>query len=306
MYMTRTSSFRDSGPRFSSQFGDVVTVPAAGNNPECRAEERRISPVVEPPASELVTVERRHGGPRQLHRDAYAAYQRMKAAAEADGISANLLTIVSGYRSVASQRALWEAALRKYGSPQEARQWVAPPGGSAHHTGRAIDFLLGGPNNSENVAQLRRTAAYRWLVCNAARFGFYPYAAEPWHWEYNPPAAPGGADSNALAREMAAAAAAAAAGAAGGIPAALAVHTAPRSAQGLNGYGYAFGQAPVPVVTTARPTVVLDRFDFDQSTVKPSHWPTVLTIARTILARQSTSSPIRTVRLAGHTDRTGT
>src|SRR5262249_51307307 len=197
MYITRASSFRDSGPRFSSgQFGDVVTVPAAGNYPECRAAERRISPIVEPPASELVAVERRHGGPRQLHRDAYAAYQRLKAAAEADGIPANLLTIVSAYRSVASQRALWEAALRKYGSPQAARRWVAPPGGSAHHTGRAIDFFLGGPNNSENVAQLRRTAAYRWLVCNAARFGFYPYAAEPWHWEYNPPPAASGSGTS--------------------------------------------------------------------------------------------------------------
>ena len=167
---------------------DAVTATDLRTSRECRADERRIRPVVEPPASELVNVERRHGGPRQLHRDAYAAYQRLKTAAEADGIPANLLTMTSGYRSVASQRALWEAALQKYGSPQAARRWVAPPGGSPHHTGRAIDFNLGGRNNSENVAQLRQTAAYRWLVCNAARFGFYPYAAEPWHWEYNPPA----------------------------------------------------------------------------------------------------------------------
>ena len=199
MYLAqpKTSSFADFAPRdFGEGFGAAVTAADPRSNQECRAEERRISPVVEPPASELVTVERRHGGPRQLHRDAYTAYQRLKAAAEADGIPANLLTIVSAHRSVASQRALWEAALRKYGSPQAARQWVAPPGGSAHHTGRAIDFFLGGPNNSENVAQLRRTAAYRWLVCNAARFGFYPYAAEPWHWEYNPPPAVSGSGTS--------------------------------------------------------------------------------------------------------------
>src|SRR5262245_5372229 len=154
----RTSRFSNLIDGFG---GAAVAAVDPRSNQECRAEERRISPVVEPPAAELVSVERRHGGPRQLHRDAYAAYQRLNAVAEADGIPANLLTIVSAYRSVASQRALWEAALRKYGSPQAARRWVAPPGGSAHHTGRAIDFFLGGPNNSENVAQLRRTAAYR-------------------------------------------------------------------------------------------------------------------------------------------------
>ena len=188
MYLTPASSFRNSGLRGfqSSGFGAGVTVPAAGDRPECRAEERRLSPIVEAAAADLVTVDPRHGRGHQLHRNAYAAYKLLKAAAESDGIPPNLLTVVSGYRSVASQTRLWAGALRKYGSPRAARRWVAPPGGSPHHTGRAIDFDLGGRNNSENVANLRRTPAYRWLVCNAARFGFFPYAVEPWHWEYNP------------------------------------------------------------------------------------------------------------------------
>jgi hypothetical protein len=84
----------------------------------------------------------------------------------------------------------------------------------------------------------------------------------------------------------------------GGLPAALAM----RGAGNLRGYG--FGQAPT--APSARPTVVLDRFDFDQSTVKPTHWPGTLSVARTILASEGTASPIRTVRLVGHTDRTGT
>ena len=29
-----------------------------------------------------------------------------------------------------------------------------------------------------------RSAAYRWLVANAARFGFVNYPFEPWHWEW--------------------------------------------------------------------------------------------------------------------------
>src|SRR5262249_8028697 len=101
---------------------------------------------------------------------------------------APLLQLTSGFRDPAHQARLWAAALQKYGSPEEARKWVAPPGGSTHQSGRAVDLYLGGKNSSANVANLRTLPAYRWLVANAGRFGFYPYEREPWHWEYNPPA----------------------------------------------------------------------------------------------------------------------
>ena len=123
-----------------------------------------------------------------VHRLAAAALEALIAAARADGIGEPLLRPVSGFRDPARQTQLWQQALQRYGSPQVARSWVAPPGSSAHQTGRAIDFHLGGPNSSDRVAQLRTLPAYQWLVRNAARFGFYPYANEPWHWEYNPPA----------------------------------------------------------------------------------------------------------------------
>ncbi len=70
--------------------------------------------------------------------------------------------------------------------------------------------------------------------------------------------------------------------------------------------GFGEPPAPPPITTTSRPTVVLDSFDHNQSTVKPSHWPAVLSVARAILASQRTSSPIRSIRLVGHADRTGT
>jgi len=72
---------------------------------------------------------------------------------------------------------------------QQLRAGTAPPGKSPHHTGRAIDIHVGGElsRNDKNVAYQRKQAAYQWLVCNAARFGFFPYKVEPWHWEYNPP-----------------------------------------------------------------------------------------------------------------------
>ncbi len=74
------------------------------------------------------------------------------------------------------------------------RRGTAPPGGSPHHTGRAVDIFVGrapgAPSSAstdrQHVQWQRAQAPYRWLVCNASRFGFYPYNAEPWHWEYNP------------------------------------------------------------------------------------------------------------------------
>jgi hypothetical protein len=143
----------------------------------------------DPAPRDCVTVQGMNG-PVVLHRLAAEAWAAMVRAARADGIAAPLLLPISGYRSSQRQAQLWRTALARYGSPGEARKWVAPPGSSAHQSGRAIDFHLGARNDSRNVGALRGTRAYRWLVANAHRFGFYPYEREPWHWEYNPPATP--------------------------------------------------------------------------------------------------------------------
>jgi LAS superfamily LD-carboxypeptidase LdcB len=144
-----------------------------------------------PGKSDIVNV---GGVQRQIpvHRLAAEAWQAMVDAARADGVAEPLLRPVSGFRDPAHQAVLWEQALKRYGSAEAARKWVAPPGSSPHQSGRAMDLYLGGSNDSANVAKLRTLPAYRWLVGNAQRFGFYPYDAEPWHWEYNPPAAGSG------------------------------------------------------------------------------------------------------------------
>lgn len=148
----------------------------------------RIKNITPPASADLVLVAGVGGKRVPLHRLAAAAWQALVAAARSDGLASPLLLPTSGFRDPETQRRLWEDALKKYGSPEKARKWVAPPGGSPHQSGRAIDFHLGGRNNSENVTALRGLPAYHWMVQNAQRFGFYPYTTEPWHWEYNPPA----------------------------------------------------------------------------------------------------------------------
>jgi peptidoglycan hydrolase-like protein with peptidoglycan-binding domain len=137
-----------------------------------------------------------------LHNLAADALKALVCAARADGIRHPLLLPTgsrSGFRDPKMQKAAWERALVKYKTEAEARKWVARPVFSPHQTGRAVDLYLGVPNDSANVAKLRRTPAYKWMVAHAQRFGFYPYAREPWHWEYNPPAS--GASEVAFAWE---------------------------------------------------------------------------------------------------------
>jgi D-alanyl-D-alanine carboxypeptidase len=142
-----------------------------------------------PPApSDIVHVSGVGGRRIPLHRLAAQAWSALVAEARIDGIAPPLLLPVSGYRSPERQTALWQQALQRYGSPDVARRYVAPPGSSAHQSGRAIDFYLGGRNDSGNIPHLRTLPAYRWLVDHAEHYGFYPYSVEPWHWEYNPPA----------------------------------------------------------------------------------------------------------------------
>ncbi|MCO5326467.1 MAG: transglycosylase SLT domain-containing protein [Solirubrobacterales bacterium] len=106
----------------------------------------------------------RQGKP--MRPDVAAAFDRMAAAAAADGVS---LIINSAFRSDAEQQALWN----QHPDPR----WVAPPGTSLHRCGTELD--LGSP------------AAYGWLAANASRFGFTQrYSWEAWHYGFTAGPAP--------------------------------------------------------------------------------------------------------------------
>jgi hypothetical protein len=93
--------------------------------------------------------------------DVGAAYDRMAAAAQAEGVS---LLVVSGFRSDAEQAALFAA----HPDPK----WVAPPGHSLHRCATELDL---GPES-----------AYGWLAAKASRFGFVQrYSWEAWHFGFD-------------------------------------------------------------------------------------------------------------------------
>ena len=97
------------------------------------------------------------------------AFVAMAQAASREGIT---LRVNSAYRSDEHQARLWAEALKKYGSANAARKWVAPPGKSNHRTGKALDIHT-------------TDAIYAWLKANGPKFGFkQPMSWEPWHWEF--------------------------------------------------------------------------------------------------------------------------
>ena len=126
----------------------------------------------------------------QVERETYAAYKKMIAAAATElnlkttktgelAPDERYLRIISAFRSREYQEKL------RRESPDSGRAGLAV--NSPHFTGRALDIYVGGEptiTKDPNRAQQAQTPAYKWLVKNAERFGFYPYYYEPWHWEY--------------------------------------------------------------------------------------------------------------------------
>ncbi|MBC7505470.1 MAG: D-alanyl-D-alanine carboxypeptidase family protein, partial [Sandarakinorhabdus sp.] len=150
-------------------------------------------PVPPPPAQfATATAFEAYGGKTiQLRADALAAYRRMIAAARRSlsPRDPNWFRIFSGFRDPAADdaRCLIDGNC----------QGIARATCSAHRTGLAIDLHVGaapgfGPDSSDdtNRRAMVRTLAYRWLVTNAARFGFVNYVFEPWHWEWSEPNPP--------------------------------------------------------------------------------------------------------------------
>jgi D-alanyl-D-alanine carboxypeptidase len=54
---------------------------------------------------------------------------------------------------------------------------TAIPGRSLHELGLAIDLTSGRKSIND-----RRSAAFKWLVANAGKYGFVNLPSEPWHW----------------------------------------------------------------------------------------------------------------------------
>lgn len=127
-----------------------------------------------------------YGKTVRLRAGALAAFRAMLTMAKRDPAIAaepRSLTIFSGYRDPASDAARCATDGNCNG--------IVRATCSAHRTGLAVDLWVGSapgqrPDSSADSNRAAMTAGpqYRWLLANAARFGFVNYVFEPWHWEW--------------------------------------------------------------------------------------------------------------------------
>ena len=153
-----------------------------------------------------------YGKDIQMEKTAAMALYAMLTEMRAAGITDTFAT--SGYRSYARQEYLFNSYCEKEAkahpdwTKDEVRQYVltysAYPGTSEHQTGLCVDLMTTAMGELFNYAHeygdgskvgFAETAAYRWLLDNAYKFGFilrYPedktditgYAYESWHYRF--------------------------------------------------------------------------------------------------------------------------
>jgi zinc D-Ala-D-Ala carboxypeptidase len=143
----------------------------------------------EAPAKDLQPITA--NGQLKLRKAAAQKFMAMAAAARSQGV---ILVPISGFRSTSEQQHLFfEVKAQRNQAATERAAVSAPPGYSEHHTGYAVD-IGDGRTPATNLSQtFEKTAAYKWLAANAARYSFeisFPknnpqgVSYEPWHWRF--------------------------------------------------------------------------------------------------------------------------
>jgi zinc D-Ala-D-Ala carboxypeptidase len=115
--------------------------------------------------------------PSELNPQVLARFLSAQAAAKAEGIK---MTIDSGYRNLETQNYLFQQAIKKHKTSEEAIKWVLPGDLSRHPWGLALDVNL---NHDKSGAS--------WLEANGATFGLCRVYENEW-WHFEPLIAPGG------------------------------------------------------------------------------------------------------------------
>ena len=114
--------------------------------------------------------------PTELDKQLVYRFKAAQAAAAKDG---QKIYIVSGFRSLSRQKTLYNQAIRRYKSIDEASKWVAPPLVSHHPWGIAIDVNY--PDEPVGAG---------WLETHGYKFGLCRVFENEW-WHFEPSIAPG-------------------------------------------------------------------------------------------------------------------
>jgi len=118
--------------------------------------------------------------PTELVPQFLSRYQAAKTAAKLEG---HTFAITSGFRTLETQKFLYERAIKRHGSAAAATKWVLPPKKSNHPWGLAIDVNYG-------VGGTKGKKAASWLEKNGYKYGLCRRYENEW-WHFEPLVAPG-------------------------------------------------------------------------------------------------------------------
>jgi D-alanyl-D-alanine carboxypeptidase len=127
---------------------------------------------------------------KQMRKEAAKALESLFDAAKVDGIK---LKAVSGYRSYATQKSIFNNNVKNKGE-KEANRTSARPGQSEHQTGLAMDISSASVNYALETS-FGETIEGKWLAKHTPEHGFIirylkgkesitGYSYEPWHVRY--------------------------------------------------------------------------------------------------------------------------
>ena len=129
----------------------------------------------------------------QVEKEASVQFEKLRKALLNEGI---VIELDSTYRSVKRQQEIWDQFEKDKGI-EYARQYVAVPGYSEHHTGLAIDIKLVKDGNviDDNDDMIAESEIFAKIHEKLADYGFIlrylegkdditGYSYEPWHFRY--------------------------------------------------------------------------------------------------------------------------
>ena len=144
----------------------------------------------------------------RLRPEAALAFERMKTAAQQDGIS---IQVVSSYRNYAHQNRIWERKFKRFResgyTPTQTIQKIIAystiPGTSRHHWGTDLDLIDANGVTTGDVlvpSKFHGDGPFckfkEWMDLHAKTYGFYlvytdtpmrkGFKYEPWHYSYAP------------------------------------------------------------------------------------------------------------------------
>ena len=124
----------------------------------------------------------------RCHYKAAEAFAAMHEAAKADGVDIRILSAFREPKNKKSSKpqAVASNSSHSYGLALDLRLSVDHEGTDDDLKVSEVSTSISTKQSKTNFMDYYKSSVTKWMLVNGARFNFFPYQNEPWHYEYNP------------------------------------------------------------------------------------------------------------------------